>query len=188
MPSITKYRLHISYFKYKIQFSYLCHRAWALYQMVKNKQTVDEVEAMRDSLVHEGWMVRDDLPKGWRVRQGKKNKLDFMTPSGKWFPSLGNARAHVEKFGPCDFDFSRLKKNLQKEQSNNKKKGLVVGQKKSQKANVINGGDDIAAGELSTHGSDKLELMESVSGVDNVDHNLVAEEENQEESQKSIDI
>lgn len=148
--------------------------------MVKNKQAVKEVEAMRDSLVYEGWMVRDDLPKGWRVRrQGKRNKLDFMTPSGKWFPNLGNARAHVEKFGPCDFDFSRLKKNLQEEQSNNKK-GLVVGQKYPQKANDINGGDEIAAEELSTVESDKFELMKSVSGADNVDHNRVAEEENQE--------
>ena len=152
--------------------------------MVKNKQAVEDVEAMRDSLVHEGWMVRDDLPKGWRVRrQGKKNKLDFMTPSGKWFPSLGNARAHVEKFGPCDFDFARLKKNLQEEQSNNKK-GLVVGQKYSQKANVVKGGDEIAAKELSTNEIDKFELMESVSGADSVDHNPVAGEGNQEESLK----
>ena len=88
------------------------NRAWALSQMVKTKQPEDEVKAMRERLVHEGWTKRDDLPPGWMVKAGKHSLVDFMTPVGKQFNSLNRARALMEKFGECNFDFSRLKKNL----------------------------------------------------------------------------
>merc|ERR1712105_437051 len=73
-----------------------------------------------------GWTMRDDLPPGWRVRAGKHGGMDFMTPVGKWFPSLSQARALMEKFGEGNFDFSRLnnlkKRNASKENSSSKQK------------------------------------------------------------------
>ena len=112
------------------------NRAWALSQMVKKKQPVEEVDAMRESLVHEGWSTRSDLPPGWRVRVGSngnhKNQMDFMTPVGKWFPSLSSAKAHMEKLGECTFDFSSLKLNLQNEKKTNALKENSVAKDASQ--------------------------------------------------------
>ena len=138
------------------------NRAWALSQMVKKKQSVEEVEAMRESLVHEGWTVRDDLPTGWRAKAGKHTTMDFMTPVGKWFPSLSRARALMETFGECNFDFSRLKNNLlQMKRLNISQENLATKSSCQQEAGTENPTQPLK--EISSEDLEKTEEMEKTA-------------------------
>ena len=49
------------------------------------KYSQEEIEALKHCLKYEGWQDNDTIPKGWKIRRGKKRSIHLLEQGGKNF-------------------------------------------------------------------------------------------------------
>ena len=78
--------------------------------IISGKYQDAEIEAMRDSLIYEGWEDSTDIPDGWKIK--KRNQGIFlMEQGGRMLESSVKAHAFIQKYRKyySDGDFQKIK-------------------------------------------------------------------------------
>eukprot|EP00092_Neocalanus_flemingeri_P037514 GFUD01040848.1.p1 GENE.GFUD01040848.1~~GFUD01040848.1.p1 ORF type:complete len:1678 (+),score=428.68 GFUD01040848.1:552-5036(+) len=82
-------------------------RRTAYRAMIQERYTNEEIEAMRKTLKHDGWLDNSELPDGWKVKQ-MKNNIYLMDRGGELFKSYLEAanfiKTYVQYFTQDDVD------------------------------------------------------------------------------------
>ena len=74
----------------------------ALKHLIEKRAGEKEVELMRELLVSEGWEKGRGLPKGWRVKKGGGQSIEFITENCQVFKNCEDAIGHLKKQNPND--------------------------------------------------------------------------------------
>ena len=87
-------------------------RGQALRNLIMAEEPSEDIEAMRQCLIHEGWETNPELPEDWRTRK-IKSYMQCMTPRGRWFPSINMAVKYMQQFGECDINVEKVRQKTE---------------------------------------------------------------------------